>query len=144
RAVFAIMSNASNMVAGDTNNAYEVFVRVTMTNSTRRVSVSSAGVRGNNSSTAAGSTNDGRYVAFQSSASNLAVGDTDARDDIFLRDLRTRTTSRVSLTSALGQSNHTTRAAAIAHAGTCSPPTSFRRGPDRPSRDRSKQVAIGG
>lgn len=46
---------------------------------------------------------DGRYVLFASSASNLVPGDNNGKDDIFLRDLWTGTTTLVSTTASGGQ-----------------------------------------
>ena len=43
---------------------------------------------------------DGRFVAFASNRSDLVVGDTNGRTDVFVRDLQTNTTTRASLTSA--------------------------------------------
>jgi hypothetical protein len=40
---------------------------------------------------------DGRYVAFQSAASNLVTGDTNGRTDIFVRDLQAGITRRASI-----------------------------------------------
>lgn len=48
---------------------------------------------------------DGRYVAFQSEASNLVSGDTNGVDDVFLRDTLTGTTTRVSVAQNGTQGN---------------------------------------
>jgi len=103
-AIFA--SKASNLVPGDTNGAWDVFVRDTCrdywtdtlldgcTPKTTRVSVAPDGSQANGDS---GSTVtspsgplavsfDGRYIAFVSSATNLVAGDTNGVDDVFLRD----------------------------------------------------------
>ncbi|MEG4349400.1 calcium-binding protein [Microcoleus sp. LAD1_D5] len=99
-------SSATNLVPGDTNNAQDVFVRDLLTNTTTRVSVDSAGNQGDKTSFAAPSISaDGRFVAFNSDASNLVPGDTNNQTDIFLRDLLTNTTTRVSIDSAGNQGN---------------------------------------
>ncbi|MEU4426814.1 hypothetical protein AB0F81_39850 [Actinoplanes sp. NPDC024001] len=67
------------------------------------VSVSSAGQQGNSSSTSPAVSADGRFVAFESSASNLVPGDTNGVTDVFVRDRRSGVTERVSLTGAGGQ-----------------------------------------
>src|SRR5262245_3470567 len=71
---------------------------------TERVNVSSAGVQGNfNCSAAQFSASvsaDGRYVTFYGSATNLVVGDTNGREDVFVRDRQTGQTTRVSVDSA--------------------------------------------
>lgn len=64
---------------------------------TSRVSVSSGGVAGNNSSSRPTISADGRYVAFRSSATNLVAGDTNGTDDVFLHDRQTGTTTRISV-----------------------------------------------
>ena len=89
-------SDASNLVEGDTNGATDIFVHDRETGSTTRVSVSSAGEQGNGESLNPAISLDGRYVVFDSDASNLSPGDTDAQGDIFLRDLETGTTDLVS------------------------------------------------
>jgi Tol biopolymer transport system component len=88
-------STATNLVANDTNNAYDVFVRDRATGSTERVSVSSAGVQGNNWSDTPSISADGRYVAFMSYASNLVSGDTNGQRDLFVHDRQTHQTVRV-------------------------------------------------
>ena len=55
---------------------------------TERLSVDSAGVEGNNASTAPSISADGSSVTFQSDADNLVVGDTLGLPDIFVDDLQ--------------------------------------------------------
>ena len=93
----AFASEANNLVAGDTNGVSDVFVRNTLTGTTERVSISSAGVQANQLSDQAAISFDGRYVAFRSAATNLVGGDTNGFTDVFLRDLRNKTTIRVSV-----------------------------------------------
>jgi Tol biopolymer transport system component len=95
--VFA--SDATNLVAGDTNGAQDVFVRDLTAGSTRRVSLDSRGHQGDGDSTGPSISADGRYVTFASAATNLAAGDTNDALDVFVRDLRHGTTNRVSLDS---------------------------------------------
>ena len=64
------------------------------------VSVASDGGPADGSSESAIVTPDGRVVAFNSQASNLVTGDTNGRSDVFVRDLTTGITTRVSITSA--------------------------------------------
>src|SRR5207245_282238 len=80
----AFYSEASNLVPRDSNAVSDVFVRDMQTGTTRRVSVSSTGGQGNNSSGAPSISADGRYVAFDSYASNLVPGDTNRRFDVFV------------------------------------------------------------
>ena len=101
----AFGSLASNLVPGDTNGLNDVFVRDALLGTTTRVSVDSAGTQGNGGSDYPSISADGRYVAFRSAATNLVPGDTNTRDDIFVRDTVTNTTTRVSVDSAGVQSN---------------------------------------
>src|SRR4028119_1273663 len=71
----AFVSNASNLVPGDTNGETDIFLRDTLTNTTTGVSVDSAGKPGNLQSLDASISADGRFVAFYSSASNIVPGD---------------------------------------------------------------------
>ena len=109
----AFTSAASNLVNADTNSAADVFVRDRQTGQTTRVSVSSAGVQGNGDSTAAALSADGRYVVFQSAASNLVASDTNAALDIFVHDRQTGTTTRVSVDSSGTQGNGDSSVASI-------------------------------
>jgi Tol biopolymer transport system component len=69
------------------------------------VSQNAAGERGNDASTMPSISADGRYVAFQSAASNLVSDDTNGVPDIFVRDLQTGTTTRVSVGPSGAQAN---------------------------------------
>jgi Tol biopolymer transport system component len=84
-------------VAGDTNNAYDVFVRDRKLQVTRRISVGPGGQQANDGSVAPAISADGRYVAFRSYASNLVAGDTNGATDVFVRDRVAQVTRRVSV-----------------------------------------------
>ncbi len=99
----AFFSVASNLVTGDTNGTFDVFVHDRQTGTTTRVSVSSAGDQGNSGSFSPSISGDGRFVAFDSLASNLVSGDTNARWDCFIHDRQAGTTWRVSVDSGGGQ-----------------------------------------
>jgi len=100
----AFWSDASTLVAGDTNGTSDVFVHDRSTGVAERVSVDSRerqsdgaeadGVLDTNFGPPA-ITPDGRYVAFASSATNLVKGDKNNAVDIFLRDRLLGTTERV-------------------------------------------------
>lgn len=105
----AFVSDASNLVAGDTNGLPDVFVRDLVARRTERVSVSSSGAQ----QMPTPSTDeadlgyqfptlsyDGRYVAFQSSAPNLVPNDRNRSIDVFVHDRVTRRTERVSVDSS--------------------------------------------
>src|SRR5208282_5459283 len=89
-------SSASDLVAGDTNNVTDVFVRDLVNGTNILVSVSTNGGFGNGNSGSAVMTPDGRYVAFVSSASNLVTGDSNGIPDIFVRDMQLGTTTLAS------------------------------------------------
>jgi Tol biopolymer transport system component len=102
----AFQSDATNLVSGDTNGKTDAFVRDRQAATTTRVSVATAGTQ------ATGGTSfdvqisgNGRYVAFNSSATNLVAGDTNGTYDVFVRDRQTSTTTRVSVTGAATQAN---------------------------------------
>lgn len=90
-------SLASDLVPGDTNSCPDVFVRDRRNRTTERVSVGTGGTQGNSDSDMGRISDDGRYVAFESRASNLVPGDTNADWDVFVRDRIAGTTERVSV-----------------------------------------------
>ena len=83
----AFWSYASNLVAGDTNNRPDVFMRDVQSDTTTLVSVADGGGAGNFDSYYPSISADGRYVAFWSYASNLVAGDTNGRTDVFLHEV---------------------------------------------------------
>jgi len=89
-------TNATNLVAGDTNGVPDIFVRDRQLGTMERVSVDSNGLQANGESKESSLSRDGRYIAFRSLASNLVAGDTNGWSDIFVRDQITGTTERVS------------------------------------------------
>src|SRR5262245_34931582 len=101
----AFGSNATNLVALDTNGRGDAFVRDLVSGTTERVSVDSAGAQANGESFEPSISADGRFVAFVSVASNLVPGDTNGWADIFVRDRESGTTERVSLDSRGAQGN---------------------------------------
>jgi Tol biopolymer transport system component len=96
----AFQSTADNLVPGDTNTQQDVFVRDLKNGKTRRVSVSSAGTEGDDSSSAPSISADGRLVAFSSQATTLVPNDGNATGDIFVNDRKTHRTRRVSVSSS--------------------------------------------
>lgn len=80
----------------------QVFVRDLSTGTTKMASVSSEGVAGDASSAASygpSISDNGNLVAFESDATNLVAGDTNAERDAFVHDFSTGATTRVSLDS---------------------------------------------
>ncbi|MGB3442613.1 MAG: hypothetical protein WBA97_28045 [Actinophytocola sp.] len=70
----AFVSSATTLVAGDTNGVDDVFVRDRQSGATERMSVATGGTQGNGASRALAISGDGRYVVFNSSATNLVAG----------------------------------------------------------------------
>jgi Tol biopolymer transport system component len=96
----AFESTATNLVAGDTNAAPDVFVHDLQTGTTEQVSIATAGTGANDRALDPAISADGSRIAFQSAASNLVRGDANTATDIFVRDRVAGTTERVSLSSA--------------------------------------------
>jgi Tol biopolymer transport system component len=99
----AFVSYASNLVAGDTNVAIDVFVRDRLTSTTERVDVDSSGNEGfggEGIDLPISISADGRYVGFTSFFANLVPGDTNAHGDAFVHDRSTGVTERISLDSS--------------------------------------------
>jgi Tol biopolymer transport system component len=88
-------SSATNLVPGDTNGVGDIFVRDRRKGTTKRVSVSSNGLQGNGFSELPRISASGRYVLFSSEATNLVRGDTNGRRDVFVHDLYSGTTHRI-------------------------------------------------
>jgi archaellum component FlaF (FlaF/FlaG flagellin family) len=111
-------SSAGNLVSGDTNGYWDVFVHDRQTGQTSRVSVASDGSQGNGVLQCPMISADGRYVAFNGWADNLVPGDTnylcdtdvdgiwdDNCPDVFVHDRQTGHTQRVSVASDGSQGN---------------------------------------
>ena len=88
----AFSSEATNMVAGDTNETEDIFIHDRQTGATTRVSVPNLGDQGtlgsesDQDSSRPSISADGRYGAFQSRATNLVAGDSNGTGDIFVHD----------------------------------------------------------
>jgi len=80
------LSDASNLVAGDLNGMVDVFVHDRVTGATVRVNVDSGGNEADGPSQAFALSADGRFVAFDSAATNLVAGDTNGALDVFVHD----------------------------------------------------------
>ena len=93
----AIASSASNLVRGDTNHVYDVFVRDQGRHTTQRVNVGAHGVQANARTGLAAISASGRYVVMWSDATNLVAGDTNDVADVFVRDRVSNRTERASI-----------------------------------------------
>jgi hypothetical protein len=90
-------SEATNLVAGDTNGKFDVFVRDLVAGTTARASLGVGGAEPNDHCSDSWVTDDGRYVSFHSSATNLVADDTNGVADLFVHDLVTGLNERVNV-----------------------------------------------
>jgi Tol biopolymer transport system component len=99
------MSDGTNLVPGDTNGVRDIFVHDRETGETTRVSVSSNGDQADGDSVGGYISAPGRYVVFHSAATNLVENDTNGENDVFVHDVLTGETRRVSVSSQGAQAN---------------------------------------
>jgi hypothetical protein len=113
----AFWSSADNLVAGDTNGVSDVFVRDQVAGTTERVSVSSSSAQGNDASFGPVAISaDGRYVVFQTLATNLAPNTGGGAGDLVIRD-RTAGTTKLVITFFGLLVNHPVGNAAVSDNG---------------------------
>jgi len=114
--VVAFMSEATNLVVGGTNGARSIYTKDSQSGETKRVSSSSEGVNGNKDSDNPVISGNGRFVAFDSSATNLIPNDANNQcvatsgsnfncPDVFIKDLDSGVIKLVSNTAAGVQGN---------------------------------------
>ena len=84
-AFVTFQSTASDLVSGDTNKRTDVFLHDVLGATTTRLSVTPGGNQLSRKSTRPSISADGRFVAFDSSAENIVVGDANHHRDVFLR-----------------------------------------------------------
>jgi Tol biopolymer transport system component len=101
----AFATDAYNLAVPDLNWVSDIFVHDRLTGDTTRVSVSSTGAEANGGSILPTMSDDGRYVAYMSSASNLVAGDTNGQPDVFLLDRNSGKVRCVSLDKLGGPAN---------------------------------------
>lgn len=102
----AFFSQADNLVPDDANGYYDLFVRDRELGETERVSLATDGSQGDGESKRPSISADGRYVVFESLASNLVLSDTNGQEDIFIHDRQTGQTQRLSVASDGTQGNN--------------------------------------
>lgn len=90
----------TNLVPNDTNGLNDIFVYDRLTSTTRRVNVGPGGVEADGKSDHPAISGDGRYVAFESAATNLVPNDVNGTNDVFVADLTTGTVRCVSVNAA--------------------------------------------
>jgi len=116
----AFESIASNLVANDSNNLLDVFVRDLRNNSTQLASTTPANAASNGVSSSPRLSADGRWLTFASNASNLVLSDTNGTGDVFVRDMQNGITYLVSqpqFTATLVTANGTSALPSISSDG---------------------------
>jgi len=89
------LSYAANLVAGDNNGMQDVFVRDLSSGTTTRVNVSASGAEANMPAAEPAISADGRFVAFESWATNLVPQDGNGVGDVFVVDLTSGAIERI-------------------------------------------------
>jgi len=97
-------SHATNLVGGDFNGVEDIFLHDTKLHTTTRLIAGGDGFEPNGSNRFPTMSEDGRFVAFESFATNIAPGDFNGRGDIYLLDRRTGQVRRVGQ-PPVGESN---------------------------------------
>src|SRR5262249_54760757 len=142
----AFDSRASNLDPADPDGNTDVFVRDVQANTTRLVSRASgaSGAKGNSLSFSDAISADGRFVAFESTASNLTPDDGDRINDVFVRDLQANTTTLVSRATGLegAKGNDQSGTPAISADGRFVAFTSFASNLDPTDRDGNQDVFV--
>ena len=146
-------SRASNLVPDDTNNALDVFVYDRLRGKTTRVSVATDGaqadadgfrrsLRENTFMSRPFLSANGRFVAFTSRAPNLVEGDLNGMSDVFVHDLVTGRTTRVSVSADGAEANGDSFVSGISADGRVVAFTSFADNLVARDRNRRKDVFV--
>jgi len=114
----AFSSDATNLVAGDTNRRTDVFVRLLEAGATELASMG-MGEPANGSSSYASVSGDCGRVAFQSTATNLVAGDENRKSDIFVYDRGGASVSRVSVGAGGEEANGSSVTPSMSDDGRC-------------------------
>ena len=114
----AFQSAASDLVTGfGGNGRADIFVRDLTAGTTAVASVNASGVAANGGSFAPSISDAGRYVAFESSATDIAIGFGGANGAVFVRDLTAGTTAVASKNALGSQANEAADSATISGNG---------------------------
>jgi Tol biopolymer transport system component len=114
----AYQSDASDLVTGDTNADTDVFLHDTVTGATALISTDTGGGPTNEGSNSPSINADGTKIAYYSQASDLVAGDTNGFPDIFLHDIVTGATTRLTTDTAGGPANGASYEPSISADGT--------------------------
>lgn len=115
--IIAFWSHADNLIEGDDEGHTDIFLHDQETWATWRITVNSLGEGGNGDSQHPAISNDGRYVVYESGASNLTAGDSGIYRDIFLFDRTTGFTERVSVSDEEQEAQGESFAASVSGSG---------------------------
>ncbi len=110
-------TDATNLVPGDTNGVTDIILADMQTGGRQRISVATDGTQANGASTKPRISAEGNFVVYQSMASNLVPGDTNGQSDIFLYNIGTGETRRISVSAAGLQGNGSSTDASISRTG---------------------------
>ncbi|MCU0753954.1 MAG: hypothetical protein MUE46_02380 [Xanthomonadales bacterium] len=102
---FVVFSSIADLVPGDTNGVSDVFVRDRLFGTTTRISLNTTDGDPNGPSNNPVISADGRFVAFESAATDLVLSDGNSASDVFVRVLPGSRTELVSVNSAGAQGN---------------------------------------
>ena len=115
--IIAFWSHADNLIGGDDEGQTDIFLHDEETRATWRITINSVGAGGNGDSQYPAISNDGRYVVYESDASNLTAGDSGIYRDVFLFDRSTGVTERVSVSDDEQEAQGDSFAAAVSGDG---------------------------
>lgn len=114
---FVAFQSSALLVPEDTGTSLDIYVHDMVGGATSRVSIASDGTSASSESRYPALSATGRYIVFQSAASNLVPGDTNGAWDVFIHDRETRTTARVSVGAGGAQSNSLSAHASVSADG---------------------------
>lgn len=106
-------SAASDLVSGDGNGVLDAFLHDTASGTTTRISMGHDGSEADGNSLYPVISADGKFVAFESDATNLVTGDANGKTDIFLYEIATGNTTLVSVDDSGTQGTNPSRKPSI-------------------------------
>ncbi len=119
----AFASTGTDFVDGDTNGLTDIFLRDMTSGTTAMVSASQTGapanlgVSPNNVPGKREISDDGRYVAFTSSATNLVATPNNSKQQVYVKDMATGVVTRASVDAAGAAGNDNSTSAALSGNG---------------------------